>query len=226
MFFENIEQFLLHFLTSFAYDPFAFYGIIILIMTLATFGLPVSEEAVIISAALVTYMGAHPEIYPPPLFAIEAAQNPVRPTTTALVCFLSVFLSDLLVYMIGFIFRGKIINHPIFKKIISQKRKEKINSWVAKYGYFVSGMFRFTPGLRFIGYLTCGVVRIPIHKFILINGGVALFVVPSQVLIISIYGEAIISNLKIVAAALAFLFLAFTTSLIFSYLYKLIKQKE
>lgn len=224
--FENIEQFLLHYLTAFAYDPFAFYGIIILAMTLATFGLPISEEVIIISAALVTYMGTHPEIYPPPLFAIEEAQTSVQPTTTALVCFLSVFLSDLLVYMIGFIFRGKIINHPTVKKIISQKRKEKINHWISRYGYFVSGMFRFTPGLRFIGYLTCGVVRIPIYKFILINGGVALLVVPSQVLIISIYGKTIISNLKIVLAVLAFLLFAFSLSLISSYVYKLIKQKE
>lgn len=224
--FENIEQFILHFLTAFAYDPFTFYGIIILIMTLTTFGLPVSEEMVIISAALVTYMGAHPELYPPPLFAIKEAQSPVQPTTTALVCFLSVFLSDLLVYTIGFIFRGKIINHPIVKKAISHKRKEKINLWILKYGYFVSGMFRFTPGLRFIGYLTCGVVRIPIHKFILINGGVALLVVPSQVFIISIYGETIIANLKTFAAFLTFLFSVFLIAVSFSYLYKLIKQKE
>ena len=224
--FEIIEQSILHFLTSFAYDPFAFYGIIILIMTLATFGLPVSEEVVIISAALVTYMGAHPELYPPPLSAIKEAQSPVQPATTALVCFLSVFLSDLLVYMIGFIFRGKIMNHSIVKKTILQKRKEKINVWISKYGYFVSGIFRFTPGLRFIGYLTCGVVRIPIHKFILINGIVALLVVPSQVFIISIYGETIIANLKTFSAVLASLFSIFLIAMIFSHLYKLIKQKE
>lgn len=224
--FENIEQSLLQFLTASAYDPLAFYGIIILIMTLATFGLPISEEVVIISAALVTYMGAHPEIYPPPLFAIENAQNPVRSSTTALVCFLAVFLSDLLVYMIGFIFRGKIINHSIIKKTISQKRKEKINLWISRYGYFVSGIFRFTPGLRFIGYLTCGVVRIPIHKFILINGGVALLVVPSQVFIISIYGETIISNFKPLATLLAGILFVFIIAIISTHTYKPIKNKK
>ena len=222
--FENIEQSILNYLTSFAYDPLAFYGIIILIMTLATFGLPVSEEVVIISASLVAYMGAHPELYPPPLSTIGTPPFPVQPVTTALVCFLSVFLSDLLVYLIGFIFREKIINQPIVKKIISQKRKEKINTWISQYGYFVSGMFRFTPGLRFIGYLTCGVVRIPIHKFILINGGVALLVVPSQVLIISTYGEAIISNLKAVSITLISVFSFFILFFILSRLYKLLKK--
>ena len=223
--FENIEQSLLYFLTASAYDPWIFYGIIALTMTLATFGLPISEEVVIVSAALVTYMGAHPELYPPPLFAIENTHSPVQAGTTALVCFLAVFLSDLLVYMIGFIFREKIINHALIKKTISQKRKDRINRWVSQYGYFVSGLFRFTPGLRFIGYLTCGVVRIPIHKFVLINGGVALLVVPSQVFIISIYGEAIISNFKWLAGLLGILLGIFVIIITVPHIYKFIKQQ-
>lgn len=205
--FKNIEQSILNFLTAFAYDPLAFYGIIIFIMALATFGVPISEEMIIISAALVVYMGAHPEIYPPPLFAIKGAHTPVSPVTTALVCFLAVFLSDLMVYMIGFIFRERIINQPFIRKTISQKRKEKINVWISRYGYWVTGIFRFTPGLRFIGYLTCGVVRLPIHKFILVNGGVALLVIPSQVLIISAYGEPIIANLQTISIILLSFFI-------------------
>ncbi len=223
--FENIEQSILHFLTAFAYDPLAFYGIIIFIMTLTTFGVPISEEVVIISAGLVVYMGAHPEIYPPPLFALEGSKSPVSPSTTALICFLAVFLSDLLVYMLGFIFREKIINQPLIKKIISQKRKKKINSWISQYGYWVSGIFRFTPGLRFIGYLTCGIVRIPIHKFILINGGVALLVVPSQVLVISTYGETIIANLQTVSIIALLIFFIAVLIFFIPQIYKMIKLK-
>ncbi|MYE07884.1 MAG: hypothetical protein F4X95_03945 [Oligoflexia bacterium] len=224
--FENIEQSLLSFLTTFAYDPWVFYSIIILLMTLTTFGVPISEEVVIISAALVTYMGAHPELYPPPPFAVESGQSPVQPFTTALVCFLAVFLSDLLVYMLGFIFRDNIINHPIIKRFFSKKRKEKIDIWVSRYGAFVLGILRFTPGLRFIGYLTCGVVRIPIHKFVLINGGVALLVVPSQVFIISIYGEAIVANLKLVSVVLLVLCVFFILTMLFTQLYKFLKKMK
>ena len=224
--FENIEQSLLNFLITFAYDPWVFYSIIVLLMTLTTFGFPISEEVVIISAALVTYMGAHPELYPPPPSALESGQTPVQASTTALVCFLSVFLSDLLVYMLGFIFRDKIINQPIIKRFFSKKRKEKIDIWVSKYGAFVSGIFRFTPGLRFVGYLTCGVVRIPIHKFILINGGVALLVVPSQVFIISIYGEAIIANLKWVSIILLVLCIFFILTMVFTQVYKFLQKTK
>ena len=224
--FTNIEQHILQLLTASAYDPFAFYGIIILVMTVATFGLPISEELVIISAALATYMGAHPELYPPPLFAIENMHTPVRPSTTALVCFLSVFLSDMLVYMMGFIFREKITNHSFIKKVISKDRKEKINNWISKYGHFVLVILRFTPGLKFIGYLTCGVIRIPIYKFILISGGVALIVIPSQVFIIYLYGETIVKNLKILMVILAIILFTLIALMVISPIYKSIKQKE
>ena len=193
-------------------------------MALATFGLPVSEEVVIVSAGLAVYMGAHPELYPPPVFDGDRGLSPVQPMTTALVCFLSVFLTDLIVYMMGFIFREKIINHPLIKKRILKKRKEKINLWIAKYGYFVSGFFRFTPGFRFIGYLTCGVVRIPISKFILFNGGVALLVVPSQVLLVAHYGEAIMENLKIATLILAVLLGVLVLTIIVPPVYRLLKQ--
>ena len=228
--FEYIEHNLLNFLVSCAYDPLMFYSLIVLVMTLGTFGLPVSEEVVIISAGLAVYMGAHPELYPPPALEqalpglLESTHNPVQPVTTALVCFLSVFLTDFLIYMLGFVFRGQIINHPLIKKSISQKRKEKIDLWISKYGYFVPSLFRFTPGLRFIGYLTCGVVRIPVSQFILVDGGVALLVVPSQVLIISRYGEAIIENLKIGTLIVGFLFCTFLITMILRPLYRIIKE--
>ena len=224
--FINIKNSVLDLLTSVAYEPVMFYGIIILIITLATFGLPISEEIVIVSAALVTYMGQHPELYPPSPFAIEEGLIPVQPITTAIVCFLAVFLSDLLVYMLGFIFREKILNYPLVQKTISQKKQDRIDKWILKYGHYVSGIFRFTPGLRFIGYLSCGIVRIPIDKFILINGLVALLIVPSQVIIISIYGETIIENLKSIFIIVITLFCLFIFSLVAPHIHRFIKKKK
>ena len=227
--FEYIELSLLNFLISCAYEPMWFYSLIVLIMTLSTVGLPISEEVILISAGIAVYMGAHPELYPPPVLEQaligdkESAITPVQPIATALVCFFAVFLTDFLIYMLGFVFRGHIINHPLVKKSISKRRKEKIDIWVSKYGYFVPGLFRFTPGLRGIGYLTCGVVRIPIHKFILVDGAVALLVVPSQVLVISYYGSAIVENLKIGILIVGFLFCIFLLTLVGRPLYRIIK---
>ena len=220
---EQLEQIITNFLLSAAYDPFLFYSLIILLMALATLGLPVSEEVVIISAALGAYMAAHPELYPPPV-NISTDQLPVSTTGTAIMCFLAVFITDLFVYMIGFLFRNTVINSNIFKKTISTKRKERIDLWMHKYGYFASGMFRFTPGLRFIGYLTCGISRIPIHKFIMVNGSVALLVVPSQVFLISIYGEQIIEHIEMVALIFGIIVSTAIITLIFTHLRKFINK--
>ena len=220
---EQLEQMIMNFLLTAAYDPFLFYGAIIFLMTLATLGLPVSEEVVIISAALGAYMAAHPELYPPPV-TIVADQLPVSTTGTAIVCFLAVFMTDLLVYMIGFVFRNTVINSTLFKKTISIKRKERIDLWMQRYGSFASGMFRFTPGLRFIGYLTCGISRIPFHKFILVNGSVALLMVPSQVFLISIYGEKIIEHIEMVALIFGIIVTTAIITVIFTHLRKFINK--
>ena len=74
----------------------------------------------------------------------------MQPATTALVCFLAVFLSDMLVYMIGFFFREKIINHVwIRKKYLTEKKRKKLIYGSHGTDVFVSGIFRFTPGFRF-----------------------------------------------------------------------------
>ena len=217
--FDQIELLIRSTLESFAYDPMIFYGLIVLFMILATFGFPISEEVIIISAALVAYIGAHPENFPPPVNNLnDQMLASVTPIMTAIVCFLSVFFTDLLLYMIGYIFRERITNHWLFKRFISQERKIKIDQWMLKYGYYASGLFRFTPGLKFIGYITCGVVQIPIHKFILINGGVALLVIPSQVFIISAYGEPIVNNLKTIIMILGFLIAISITTIILRYI--------
>ena len=222
---EQLEQIIMNFLLTAAYDPFLFYGVIILLMALATLGLPVSEEVVIISAALGAYMAAHPELYPPPV-TIATDQLPVSTTGTAIVCFLAVFITDLLVYMIGFVFRNTVINSTLFKKTISTKRKERIDLWMQRYGSFASGMFRFTPGLRFIGYLTCGISRIPIYKFILVNGSVALLMVPSQVFLISIYGEKIVEHIEMVALIFGIIVTTAIITVIFTHLRNFIYKEK
>ena len=220
---EQLEQSITDFLLTSAYDPFLFYSLIILLMTLSTMGVPISEEVVIISAALGAYMAAHPELYPPPAGVPEGLE-PVSTAGTAVICFLAVFVTDLLVYMVGFIFKDRVTNHRWFKRLVSTKRKQRIDLWMQKYGYFASGMFRFTPGLRFIGYLTCGVLRIPIYKFMLINGSVSLLVVPSQVFLISIYGQKIIEHIEIAALVLGLIITFVLFAVVATYLRKFINK--
>ena len=186
------EAGLLAYFSEFAYQPYKVYGLIALFMLASSFGLPVPEELVLVTAGLVGYMASDPENYPPPF---EGAIG-VNITTLAMVCFFAVFLSDLLVYLIGKFFGGNLIKTSFFQKRIQGKFFEQINDWFKKYGGWACGIFRFTPGLRFTGHLSCGLLGVPLWKFVLIDGLAALVSVPTQIIVVSAYGDIVLDKMR------------------------------
>lgn len=185
------HQGLITFFAQYAYQPSYVYGLITIFMFASSFGFPVPEEVVLVSSGLVAYMANHPEKFPPPYPGAEG----VDVYTLSLVCFLAVFLSDFLVFCIGKFFGARIIKTKFFQKQIAGKGFDVINSWFQKYGGWACGIFRFTPGLRFPGHLSCGFLGIPFWKFTLIDGFAALISVPTQVYFVSQYGEVILDKL-------------------------------
>lgn len=186
------EATLLAFFSQYAYDPMKVYGFVICFMLGSSFGLPIPEELVLLSAGLVAFMAKHPDLFPPPY---EGAIG-VDTLTLCIVCFLAVYLSDVLVYLIGKFFGAKIIKTKFFQKQVAGDGFQKINSWFQKYGGWACGIFRFTPGLRFPGHLSCGLLGISLWKFLLIDGAAALFSVPTQVYFVSHYGKEILHHLR------------------------------
>jgi membrane protein DedA with SNARE-associated domain len=183
------EASLMAFFAQYAYQPMAVYGFIIGFMFASSFGLPVPEELTLISAGLVAYMAKNPDIFPPPYPGAES----VNTLTLAIVCFVAVFMSDLTVYLIGKFFGAKIIKTRFFQKRVAGEGFDKINSWFQKYGGWACGIFRFTPGLRFPGHMSCGLLGISIWKFMAVDGLAALISVPTQVYFVSTYGEVILT---------------------------------
>ena len=179
------------FFSQYAYQPMYVYWFVSLFMLASSFGFPVPEELVLISSGLVAYMANHPEKFPPPYPGAVG----VDVFTLALVCFLSVLISDTIVFLIGKFFGAKIVKSSFFQKRFAGKGFDRINSWFQKYGGWACGIFRFTPGLRFPGHLSCGLLGITLFKFLLIDGFAALISVPTQVYIVSKYGEVILDKL-------------------------------
>lgn len=189
---EFSQQALMTFFSQYAYQPASVYGFIVVFMFASSFGLPVPEELILISAGLVAYLAHHPEVFPPPYPGAEG----VNILTLSIVCFLAVFLSDLVIYCIGKFFGGKIIKTRFFQKQVAGKGFDTINSWFQKYGGWACGIFRFTPGLRFPGHMSCGLLGIPLWKFCLIDGLAALVSVPTQVYVVATYGEIILEKIR------------------------------
>jgi len=190
---EFNEASLMAFFSQYAYQPSYVYGFIILFMFASSFGLPIPEELTLISAGLVAYMAKNPALFPPPYPGAEGVDT----LTLSVVCFLAVFVSDLVVYFIGKFFGGIIVKTRFFKNQVEGNGYQKINSWFQKYGGWACGIFRFTPGLRFPGHLSCGLLGIPLWKFCLIDGTAALLSVPTQVYFVSTYGDVILEKIRV-----------------------------
>lgn len=179
-------------LSGYAYQPLKVYGLVTLLMFASSFGLPVPEEVTLVSAGLVAHMAKDPTNYPPPFAGAEG----VPVLTLCIVCFFAVFISDLTVYFLGKFFGAKIIKTKFFQKQVAGKGFDTINRWFQKYGGWCAGIFRFTPGLRFPGHLSCGLLGIPLWKFVLIDGTAALISVPTQVYFVATYGDVILGKFK------------------------------
>ncbi len=179
-------------LSGYAYEPLKVYGLVVLLMFASSFGLPVPEEVTLVSAGLVAHMALDPVTYPPPF---EGAHG-VSVVTLCIVSFLAVFFSDLVVYLLGKYFGARIIKTKFFQKQVAGKGFNTINRWFQKYGGWCAGIFRFTPGLRFPGHMSCGLLGIPLWKFVLIDGIAALFSVPTQVYFVATYGDVILGKFK------------------------------
>lgn len=180
--------------SQYAYQPHYVYAFIILFMTASSFGLPVPEELTLVSAGFVAYVARHPDLYPPPEQFVGTGG--VNLITLSIVCFLAVLGSDVVVYMIGKVFGQKIVNSNFFKKRIGDSQFEKVNKLFLKYSDWACGIFRFTPGVRFPGHFSCGLMGVSFYKFLFIDGLAALLSVPTQVLLVAYYGKEILENIK------------------------------
>lgn len=216
------EQAIIDFFTTYAYQPIFVYGFIIAFMTASSFGLPIPEEITLLSAGLVAYMARHPEQYPPPT---PDAQG-VNLYVIALVCFIAVLGSDLLIYGLGKVFGKRLIKTKFFTSEKGKKRFEKINRVYQRYGHWGCGLFRFAPGVRFPGHLSCGMMGIPLWKFVLIDGSAALISVPTQVFLVAHYGEVILSKVKQFNIILVSVVLTALVVWLSVKLYKKSKQKK
>jgi membrane protein DedA with SNARE-associated domain len=208
----NAEH-ILTWLTQYAYEPHMVYLAVAGILLASAFGLPIPEEVPIVSVGLLSYMGAHPEEFPPPY----AGASVVNGYEAALVLLLAVIAADSLVFGLGRLYGRRIVQHPRLRNLFSEKRLGFIDGWVHKYGNYAIFLFRFTPGARFPAHIILGMSAIPYWQFAIVDGFATLISVPTQIVLIYHFGKPIISvihefrnGLLIVVAVVATIFLVKT----------------
>lgn len=185
-----MEATIIDWFSHYAYSPITVYITLVVLMFLSSLGLPLPEEVTLLSTGLVAFMGTHPEKFPPP----SADAVSVDPYVAAIVALIAVFFSDYVIFFLGRNFGDKILHMKFMKKY--EGKIERLSKWTQKYGFWASGIFRFTPGLRFPGHFAVGMMKVPSWKFTLVDGTAALLSVPTQVLAIAFYGEIILASLQ------------------------------
>jgi membrane protein DedA with SNARE-associated domain len=161
-------------------------------MTLSSFGMPIPEEFTLVTSGFVAYMGMNPDRFPPP----AGGGDPVNVYTLSVIAFIAVLGSDFLIYSIGKYGEDRIRSTKIFGKLFTEQRYAKVKKFYDKYGAYSCGLFRFMPGIRFPGHMSCGFMNVPISRFLLIDGLAALVSVPTQVYFVAKYGKEILENFK------------------------------
>lgn len=181
---------ILQWFLTMAYMPWKVYLACVVLLLLSSFGLPVPEEVTLLSAGFMAYVGRTPEQFPPP-----ADGSVVDAWLLAGICTAAVFLSDILIYGIGRRL-GPSVRESRLGRLVPLKTWVRAEDWTERHGGKVCWVFRFMPGIRFPGHLTCGVVKLPFWQFCLADGLATLVSVPTQILLIAYHGDVVVSLLR------------------------------
>lgn len=189
MHFANDQVF--QWLSQYAYEPFMVYAIVFVMMIASGFGLPIPEEVQIISVGILAYMGANPELFPPPFPGAPV----VNGYEAAIIVSLFVILADNLVFWIGRTFGRKLMRIERLQRLFASAVMTKIHHFAHKYGVYAAFIFRFTPGLRFPAHVFLGMSHFSAGAFLMVDALAVMISVPTQILLIYHFGEPILATL-------------------------------
>ena len=122
--------------------------VIFISLFLGGFNLPISEDLIVVSTAL--------------LCKQEAASIP----SFCLALYTGAILSDYLVYFWGWLLGHRCIRIKFFSKLINKERVQRISDQLEQHGFLTFLFGRFIPfGIRNIITMTSGFVGFPFYKF-------------------------------------------------------------
>jgi membrane protein DedA with SNARE-associated domain len=87
------------------------------------------------------------------------------------VCIVGVVIGDSFLYWIGRLWGAKLVERPFVKKhLLTSEKLASITENFHKYGIKILLFARLTPGIRAPIFLTAGIVRLPLSRFLLADG--------------------------------------------------------
>lgn len=105
---------------------------------------------------------------------------PATITIGALI-YLSIICGDLIAYSMGRRFGKGIANWRGLRRALSPKRLARLERWFARYGNWAVFIGRMMAGVRFVTFVSAGIARMPVHRFIIFDTLASLVTVPAWI---------------------------------------------
>ncbi len=161
-------------------EPYGHYSYLVLFLGLiaCAFGFPMPEDIIIVTSGIL------------------AQREILNLYTIFIVLFFGIIIGDGMIYAVGRYNQEAIQKNRFFRKIVTEKRSEKVRIGFEKYGDALIFIARFLPGVRTAVFFSAGIYRVSARKFFVLNGLAALISIPIWLLIGYWFG----SKLEIVVA--------------------------
>lgn len=178
-------------------------------LLLGGFNLPISEDIIVITAAV--------------LCKQEKASIP----SFYAALYIGAVLSDYLVYFWGWLLGRGRISGKFFSRLISENNINRISTALNRHGFLTFLCGRFIPfGIRNIISMTSGFVNFPFYKFALFDAIAAVFNISALFWLVYFLGRRGSHFMKIIGIVLLLLFLGFSIYVIRSEKFLKPSQKQ
>src|SRR5262245_48244882 len=124
-------------------------------LVLAGAGAPIPEELPTVGAGI--WVASNPDLGP--------ARWLVLP-----VCFAGVLISDMMLYSIGRFWGPRLLEYRWVQGIVPPDKREKIEHNFHEQGVKILLLVRWLPGIRSPMFITAGIMRLPVIRFIVADG--------------------------------------------------------
>jgi membrane protein DedA with SNARE-associated domain len=147
------------------------YPALLLLLSAAGLGVPISEDLVLLIAGAL------------------ASQGVTRFVPTLLAGYFGVIFGDALIYHWGKKLGPAAYEHRLVRKVISPERADKLRSHFARHGFWTVVVGRHTPGLRAPIFFLSGASGVSFGTFLLADMLSAAVTVPAVVTLGYLFGE-------------------------------------
>jgi membrane protein DedA with SNARE-associated domain len=102
--------------------------------------------------------------------------------------YISIIGGDLIAYSMGRRFGKDIATWPGLRRALSPKRRARLERWFARYGNWAVFLGRMMAGVRFVTFVSAGIARMPVHRFVIFDSLASLVTVPAWIFLGYIIG--------------------------------------